>query len=639
MLSYAFLIPLFPLLSFVLIISFGRRLPGKGAYPAIGALSCSFVLSLLILRAQIMGQTLPNNELNFPWLTLGNTKFVMGFVLDHLTSAMLVMVSLVSLLIHIYSIGYMEGDKRYPRFFAYLSLFTASMLGLVLANNLLELYFCWELVGLCSYLLIGFWFEKTSAARAGKKAFIVTRCGDLGLFIGLMLIFTCTGSLNFTTIFAKIPQLSPTILTIIAILIFLGAVGKSAQFPLHVWLPDAMEGPTPVSALIHAATMVAAGVYLIARLFILFSATSTPLIIVAYIGAFTAFFAATIALVINDIKRVLAYSTISQLGYMMLGLGVGGYTAGVFHLLTHAFFKALLFMGAGSVIHALRTNDIMEMGGLSKKMKITCITFVIGALSLAGIPPLSGFWSKDEILLQAFNSGYLIIFTLGILGAFLTAFYMFRLIFLTFFGAPRREFSPHESPPVMTGPLIVLSLFALFLGFLGSPIFNNSLQAFIHQGVAVHQEVNLFVLILSSLVALSGIVLAWAMYYKRVISPQFFILHFPFIYKVLKNKYYIDEFYYLVLVNPFFRFAALLSRFDLRVVDGLVNLVGFVTVKLSQLHQLFDQYIVDGLVNLIGLVTKRSGESLRFLQTGLVQNYMLVVLVGTIFFLVLVCHL
>ncbi|HEY6103579.1 MAG TPA: NADH-quinone oxidoreductase subunit L, partial [bacterium] len=401
----AWLIPVLPFLAFWLIIFFGRRLPGEGAYVAIGAMLVDAVWSLALLVQSLLGRTY---EANLVWAVMGGRTIEIGYQIDPLTAVMLNVVTVVGSLIFIYSIGYMHGDPRYPRFFAYMSLFAASMLTLVLANNLLLLYIGWEGVGLCSYLLIGFWFERPSAARASMKAFITTRVGDLFMFIGILLIFFTVGSLGFRAVFAAVEggTLAGGTLTLAALLLFGGAVGKSAQIPLHVWLPDAMEGPTPVSALIHAATMVAAGVYLVARSYLLFFASPdhTALTVVAYVGGLTALMAATIGVVQTDIKRVMAYSTISQLGYMMMGLGVLGYTAGVFHLMTHAFFKALLFLAAGSVIHAMHTNEMPEMGGLSRVMPRTYWTMLIGSLALAGVPPFAGFWSKDEILLEAFHT-------------------------------------------------------------------------------------------------------------------------------------------------------------------------------------------------------------------------------------------
>ena len=400
------------------------------------------------------------------------------------------------------------------------------MFGLVLADNYLQMYIFWELVGLCSYLLIGFWYEKQSVSDAAKKAFLTTRVGDVGMMIGILLLFLTTGSLAFGEVFAKVAGggIAPGILTAISILMFTGAVGKSAQFPLHVWLPDAMEGPTPVSALIHAATMVAAGVYLVGRSFPLFSASPQAMTVVAIVGAFTAIFAATIAVVQNDIKKILAYSTISQLGYMIFALGMGAYVAGLFHLMTHAFFKALLFLGAGSIIHATGTQDITEMGGLAKKMKTTTWTFVAGALSLSGFPLLAGFWSKDEILGFAFDTGQYVLFAVGAITAFLTAFYMFRLVFVVFGGKQSHAAEhAHESPKTMTIPLIVLAVLAIIAGYIGAPFISKEISfgEFIKNGMHVKEVAfNFIPMIISVVVALSGILLAYLMYGKKVIPTR-----------------------------------------------------------------------------------------------------------------------
>jgi len=513
-----------------------------------------------------------------------------------------------------------------------MSLFTASMLGLVLADNMLMLFIFWEGVGLCSYLLISFWFERISAAKAGMKAFITTRIGDTGLLVGILILFSATHTFNFNEM--QHTNGNYTLFTIAAFLIFCGAVGKSAQFPLHVWLPDAMEGPTPVSALIHAATMVAAGVYLVGRMFWLFSAHQASLIWVAYIGAITAVFAASIALVNNDIKRILAYSTISQLGFMMMGLGMGGYSAGLFHLVTHAFFKALLFLCAGSVIHAIHTQDIQKMGGLLQKLKVTGTTFIIGGLAIAGIPPFAGFWSKDEILSEALNTGHPVLLTIGILTSTLTAFYIFRLIFLVFFKKARSEFHPHESPKVMTIPLSVLALFSVSLGLIGSPFMNYAFQNFIHSGslhMATSTQPNYFVMILSTIVSLLGISMAYSFYILgNKILPVSFRARFALLHRVLYNKYYIDEIYDFVFVKPVISLSKLSSKFDFGAIDGAVNGVAQVTVIISKLKSWFDLYIIDGIVNFTAKIINFSSRSLRLAQTGLVQFYLLVAFLGLV---------
>ena len=445
-----FLIPALPLVAFLLIAVLASRPEDERVAPGIiiTALLGSLALSVAaLLRIASDGPF----QLTISWLSVGALSFDLGITVDYLAAIMLIVVCTVSLLVQIYSIGYMKDERGYGRYFAYMSLFSGSMLGLVISNNLAQTYIFWELVGICSYLLIGFWYRKPAAAAAAKKAFVVTRFGDLGFLAGILVISALPGSsFNFSTLAGYVSghHIAAGTLTLISLLIFSGAVGKSAQFPLHIWLPDAMEGPTPVSALIHAATMVAAGVYLVARCYFLF--TPTSLLVVAIIGAITLFFAATMGVAENDIKRVLAYSTISQLGYMMLALGVGGYVAGVFHLITHAFFKALLFLAAGSVIHAVHTNDMWQMGGLYKRMRITALTCLAGSLALAGVFPFSGFWSKDEILVAAWSSrlpGHMVFFAVAVVAAFLTAFYVFRLWFLTFGGAPRSAAAEQRTNP------------------------------------------------------------------------------------------------------------------------------------------------------------------------------------------------
>jgi NADH-quinone oxidoreductase subunit L len=530
---------------------------------------------------------------------------------------MLLVVTIVGTLIQIYSMGYMHDDARFSRFFAYMSLFMGSMLGLLLADNFVMLYIFWEGVGLCSYLLISFWFEKPAAARAGMKAFITTRIGDTGLLIGILLLFFSTKTLYFKDLAGL--AINDTTLTAVAILIFCGAIGKSAQFPLHVWLPDAMEGPTPVSALIHAATMVAAGVYLIARCYGLFISHHIALVSVAYVGAITAFMAASIALVNNDIKRILAYSTISQLGLMMLGLGVGGYEAGTFHLMTHAFFKALLFLCAGSIIHsihveddpAVHTQDIRKMGGLFPKMKITGTTFIIAGLAIAGIPPLSGFWSKDELLSEIINTGHPILFAVAALTSLMTAFYIFRLIFIVLFGKARPGVRVHESPYVMTIPLSILAVFSVVAGF-----FRPIRPDYLTMGI-------------STAIAVVGIGLAYSFYIlnNKILSADL-RARFSFLYRLLSNKYYIDEMYEAAFIKPCFRLAESAARFDSGVVDGAVNLTARISVVASRIQSWFDLYIVDGIVNMIANITWLCSAIFRRLQTGLVQNYILIAFFG-----------
>jgi len=554
-------------------------------------------------------------EYEVPWLYLGDVKMHLGILINPLTSIMLIVVTLVSMLVQIYSTGYMKGDRSFAKFFAYISLFSFSMLGIVLANNMLQLFVFWELVGLCSYLLIGFWYEKPEAAEAGKKAFVVTRFGDFGFLVGVVILSTIAGTFSFKGIEQYVSSslaagtLSVGLLTVIMLLLFSGAVGKSAQFPLHVWLPDAMEGPTPVSALIHAATMVAAGVFMVARLFTLFMSAPQALLIVAYIGGFTAIFAASIALVQNDIKRVLAFSTLSQLGYMMLALGVGGYTSGMFHLTTHAFFKALLFLGAGSVIHAMHTNDIREMGGLHKKMPITSWTFLIATLAISGIYPLSGFWSKDEILVNILESGHTWLYWVASITAFMTAFYMMRLYLMTFTGEARDKHAydhAHESPLSMTVPLMLLAVLSVFAGFAGVPGSEKSIYTYLYAGAHPHEtHFNMPVAVKSSVIAVAGILLALVMYMFRLIKPETVRKVSGPVYNVLYNKYYVDEFYMFLIKNIFFTASAAIKWFDRHVVDGLVNLSAF--------------------------LCRWGGAKLRLTITGRVQNYAFVIFAGLIF--------
>jgi len=571
----------------------------------------------------------------------GSFVIPMGIYIDPLTAIMLMVVTIVAGLVQIYSLGYMAGDPRFARYYAYLSLFTFSMLGLVLAGTFVLMFVFWELVGLTSYLLIGFWFEKKSASDAGKKAFVTTKIGDLGFLLGLVILIFAVGTASLPELDYMIAngEISANLLPLVAlagILMFAGAVGKSAQFPLHVWLPDAMEGPTPVSALIHAATMVAAGVYLTARMMGIILISETMMYIVASIGAFTAFLAASIGLVQNDIKRVLAYSTVSQLGYMIMALGLAGYTAGTFHLMTHAFFKALLFLGAGSVIHAVHTNDIQFMGGLNKKLKITSLTFLIASLSISGIFPLSGFWSKDEIFAVAYEGGHYIFLLVGILVAGMTAFYMFRLYFLTFTGEPRDKHAydhAHESPRSMTVPLMILAFLSIFAGWVGIPWLSKGYSSFVYYGAVHHVEPNFILMFISLMVALSGIGLAYLIYYKKAISAESIGRAFKPIYIFLYNKWYFDELYMATIINPTYWFMEVLFKFDQLVIDGIVNGFGKVTLFTSWLNERFDTYVVDGAVNGAGYMSMFFGRHIRKIQTGQLQTYALVVFLGAVVFM------
>jgi len=606
MFEYAWLIPLFPLISFVLLVAFGRQLKEGAAYVGILALLASFVMSASVF-IQRLSHGAENYLYNFEWLKVGDKVFTMGFEVNQLGSMMLFVVSLISLMVHIYSKGYMHDDPRFPVFYSYLSLFTFSMLSLVISPNLLQAYVFWELVGATSFLLIGFYFYKNSAKAAATKAFITTRIGDLGIFIGISLLFWKTGTFEYGPLFARVEELlnageiSMGFVTLVTILIFFGAVGKSGQFPLHTWLPDAMEGPTPVSALVHSATMVAAGVYLVARTFPLFELSETSLLVVAITGGFTAIFAASIGLVQNDIKRVLAYSTVSQLGYMMLALGSAGYVAGVFHLFTHAFFKALLFLASGSVIHSVHTQNIKEMGGVGKHMRITQTVFLIGALAISGVPGLSGFFSKDLILMSAYESGNTLLFWIALTAAIMTAFYMFRLYFLTFTGTPRKEqHHVHESPFSMTLPMMILATLAVISGYFEYFGFGEWISA---EGTIAHAEIHgpAWIMYLSIAAALGGILLAYLVYGRgyKVKKKEPAGLH-----KVLMDKYYVDELYDNAVIRPYTIFGVILRFFDLYVVGGLVQLTANIAVW--------------------------TGRIAARLQNGQVQRYALITVIGLV---------
>lgn len=649
------LIPIVPLLTFAIIVVFTRGNNKLSSYLAVAAIFISFLISMVIVFNAVAGMPHfaeePAVHLTLLRIPTGATTLDIGVQIDPLTVALLFMVPTVCLMIFIYSIGYMEGDPRYSRFFAYICLFATGMLGLVVADNLLLLFISWEVMGLCSYLLIGFWFEKPEAMWAGLKAFITTRIGDVLLMLGMVILYSQTGALRFETVFEGVEHLAqtnPNLMFITALLVFGGAVGKSAQFPLHVWLPDAMEGPTPVSALIHAATMVAAGVFLVARMMPIFVvlAGMPALAWVAAIGAITAFFASTIAIAQDDIKRVLAYSTISQLGYMIMCLGIGGFVAAVFHLITHAFFKALLFLGSGSVIHGVGTNDMMEMGGLRKKMPYTFWTFLVGMLALAGVPPLAGFWSKDEILAIAFVQNP-VVWVMGTLAAFVTAFYMTRQVCLTFAGEPRNEdIHAHESPPVMYVPLIVLAVGAALLGLLGVPadfpvlgplLGNNPFHHFLaeqfHHWEYVHLPhvgFNASVMLISVVMALAGIGLGYLIYGRKPLGAgqRDPLERMGVIWTLLRNKYYIDEIYRATIIRAAIGVADLFLRFDQGIIDGIVNLIGKLTERWSWVSGLFDTYVIDGIVNGVGRVTSAVGQELRYIQTGRVQNYMIMVVIS-----------
>jgi NADH-quinone oxidoreductase subunit L len=644
MLDSIWLIPALPLAGFLFNLAFGPRLPRA----VVGAVACGTVAAAFAVSVSLFFRLLgmPAEERHLTdvvwnWMTAGNFTVDVAFYLDPLSSLMSLVVTGVGFLIHLYSTGYMGHDDGYKRYFLYLNLFTFSMLTLVLGANFLVMFVGWEGVGLCSYLLIGFWYEKQSATDAGKKAFIVNRIGDFGFLLGMMLLFWSVGSLDFRTVFERAPQLLPiggTVVTAICLLFFVGATGKSAQIPLYTWLPDAMEGPTPVSALIHAATMVTAGVYMVARCHVLYEMAPTALAVVAAVGAATAIFAASIGLVQTDIKRVLAYSTVSQLGYMFLALGVGAFGAGIFHLMTHAFFKALLFLGAGSVIHALSGEQEMpRMGGLRKHLPITHLTVAIACVAIAGIPPFAGFFSKDEILFETFAGGHLVLWAIGTITAAMTAFYMFRLLFLTFYGRERltehAKHHLHESPSSMTIPLMVLAVLSVIGGWVGIPMIAGmnrikdwlapSLESHVPAaaahgaaetaghaaagaGAAHHDPaLELTLMAVSVGVALLGIFVAWLFYVKDPLLPRALGERMKGLYRTLLRKWYVDEVYDAIIVRPLMAFSNFLWR-------------------------VWDVLVIDGIVNAVGSIVAGTGAVLRLFQSGYVGTYAFFLVLGVL---------
>jgi NADH-quinone oxidoreductase subunit L len=648
MFDYVWLIPLFPAIGFLINGFFGKRYSKSiVSWVACSALGLSFFTSILIFF-ELLGRAPAERlfeKVIFDWVVSGNFQTVIGYQIDPLSILMALVVTGVSFFIHIYSVGYMHDDPGFPRYFTYLNLFVFMMLNLILANNFLLMFVGWEGVGLCSYLLIGFWFEKDSASNAGKKAFVVNRVGDFGFLLGIFLLFTSLGkhgvwTLGFTEVFANAGKLDPATVTAVTLLLFVGATGKSAQIPLYVWLPDAMEGPTPVSSLIHAATMVTAGVYMIARCNVLYSMAPVSMAIVAIVGAATAIYTASIGICQNDIKKVLAYSTISQLGYMFLGVGVGAYSAGIFHLMTHAFFKGLLFLGAGSIMHALSGElDIRKMGGLRKKIPLTFVTFFVATLAIAGVPGLSGFFSKDEILWQAFSSshGHFLLWLVAAVAAGMTAFYMFRALFMTFWGECRADdhvkHHIHESPKIMTVPLMVLAVASVLGGYVGVPHVlggANHIHEFLapvlggggepvkaHAGLALlsqawasageaggHSAALEFVMMaVSVVIALIGIGIAYLLYVKNPALPGKIAENFRGLYRLVFNKYYIDELYEALFVT---------------------SLKGLGTA----LWKGFDDFIIDGTVNGIAYLVGWGSSVLRQVQTGFVQNYAFSMIIG-----------
>jgi NADH-quinone oxidoreductase subunit L len=633
----AWLIPLIPAVSFFVILFFGKKLPKKGSEIGIGALAVAFVLSL-VAAAEWIGKDAPREaaHAHHTWFNLGGIDFGFGIHVDGLTVMMLVVVTFISLMVHVYSTGYMHGDRRFTYFFAALSLFTAAMLLLVVSDNTLQLMIGWELVGLCSFMLIGHWWEEGVNSSAAIKAFITTRTGDVGLMLGIITLFFAAGR-NFDienlNRMALTGGIAHGTLLAGAALLFLGVMGKSAQFPLHVWLPDAMAGPTPVSALIHAATMVVAGVYLVARLygvfFTGFSIHAGGVNFVAIIGAITVLIAAALAFVQDDVKKVLAYSTVSQLGYMIMALGVGAWSAGVFHLFTHAFFKALLFLGSGSLIHSVHSNNMSEMGGLRKKMPTTFWTFMVGSVALAGIFPLAGFWSKDEILNGASANGYPLMMVVGIIGAFMTAAYMTRACYLIFAGEYRGHGHPHESPPSMAWPLRILAVPAVLAGLLNAPgigLFHEWVD-FDVPGVAPFLKdpsFNTPLALVSLTIAVLGIGVA-AGYYFRNTFPLGLSDRVPILKtgeRILVNKYYLDDLFLGIVRGIQYPVAKAAYWVNQNVLDGVINGVGKGAQRTAGVvYEIIDQRVIDGVVNGAGNSSEESGSILRHLQTGRVQQY------------------
>ncbi len=671
MLKYIWLIPALPLagsaltglLGLAKLRSTGEKLNRKiVASIALSSVGAAFALSVLAVFQLFYVQRRELFSIDFfPWLRGGSLPMAdgvlaefeapLGFQLDPLSSVMILVVTGVGFLIHVYSTGYMRNDGGYCRFFSFLNLFMFAMLTLVLANNYALMFVGWEGVGLCSYLLIGFYFDKKSAGDAGKKAFVVNRIGDAGFILGMMLVFVHFGSLRFEEVFAKAAELPVGqgcgFLFWATLCFFLGACGKSAQIPLYVWLPDAMEGPTPVSALIHAATMVTAGVYMVCRSNALYSRSPEAMMIVAVIGTLTAIFAATIGFAQTDIKRVLAYSTVSQLGYMFAALGVGAFVGGIFHLMTHAFFKALLFLGAGSVIMAMHhEQDVMKMGGLRKRLPWTFGTMLVGTVAISGVPPFAGFFSKDEILWRAWDNGHPWIWLFLWLGAGMTAFYMFRLFFLTFFG-PGRMADPakqliKESPKNVVYPLAALAALSCIGGFVGLPGWTGLSNKFEHflepvlrlprtAEAAAHRTLEeLLFTALSVAISFAGAFMAYRFYVARPGIADRIAARIKGIYTLVYHKYYVDEFYDAAVVNRIKGLGNAFFWVDSRFVDGMVNKTAATTRGTAALSRLFDFYVVDGLVNLVGRVHMRLNRILSSFQTGLVQRYALAAVFGIV---------
>jgi NADH-quinone oxidoreductase subunit L len=683
--EFSWLIPLLPIFSFIICLFFGKYLKEGGGYLVVASIFGSFIISVLMLYEVVTG-TGPGIpfESSHVWIDFGDKYgiFEVGILIDHLSAFMLTLVSLLCLLIVIYSIGYMAHEESKSRYYAEISLFVVGMLGMVISNNFLQFLIFWEVMGLCSYLLIGFWYEKPSAASAAKKAFLVTRVGDMFFLAGIAVVFVTFGTTNFHEIQVAIEEngaayygtvalfgANPTVLTIIALLLFGGTVGKSGQFPLHIWLPDAMEGPTTVSALIHAATMVKAGIYLLARSYPIVATSPDAALFVASLGALTAIITASMALVAYDIKKVLAYSTLSQLGYMVLGLGTGaymiskgyigvGYTAALFHLMNHAFFKALLFLCAGSVIHAVGHNDMRGMGGLHKYMKITSFTMLFGCISIAGVPFISGFWSKDELLAAVYSAGevnsiFIILWIVGTITALMTAFYMFRLWFMTFSGKYRGEDEDHlhESPLSMTGPLMILGGFALVSGIIAVGLggFGDFIVFHPHNVVLEGHHVSGAANILSHTfsswltyvsigMGLLGIFIAYNFYNGGTSRAKVFTVSSAGknIHSFLSNRMYIN--YAMVKFAEWGvdGTASILNWFDKNVIDGFINGLQKTGLFLAKVQHYMDRTMVEGVIGVIEEAGTRSGNVLRKGQTGRVADYAGLIVIGVVVLLILI---
>jgi len=624
MIKLVALIPLFPLIGFIINGFFGKKI-SKGLSGSIASLSifASFVVSVLVFMELQASSQKENVVSVFSWINSDTLKIPFEFLVDPLSTVFLLIITGIGFLIHVYSVGYMHDDEGFARFFTYLNLFVFFMLLLVLGNNYLITFVGWEGVGLCSYLLIGFWFKNTAYNNAAKKAFIMNRIGDLGFLLGIILIFVTYGSISYSEVFNNASLASPSTVTAIALLLFIGAIGKSAQLPLYTWLPDAMAGPTPVSALIHAATMVTAGIFMVVRSNVFYSMSAVASETVAVVGVVTALFAATIGVFQTDIKKILAYSTVSQLGLMFLALGVGAYSSAVFHVTTHAFFKALLFLGAGSVIHAMGgEQDIRKMGGLKGKIKITFGTMLIGTIAISGIFPFSGFFSKDEILAHTYEHSP-ILWLLGTFASMLTAFYMFRLLFLTFFGKFRgthdQEHHLHESPSSMTIPLIILAALSILGGLLGLPEFwhlpnwmHHNLEPIIKRPAysTMSHETEWTLMILAVSAALAVIYFTYLMFMKYKVKPADKEEQLRPWQRVIYNKYYVDELYDAVIRRP---------------LDGLSKLF----------YKFFDTELIDGIVNGVGSTVKVIGSSVRYLQNGNIGFYLMSMVLGVVFIVLL----